>query len=490
RPPWVTGWADLGTDHRRLFARMMEVYAGFLAHTDAQIGRLLGGLDDMGLTEDTLVLLCSDNGASAEGGPHGSFNELRFTHDRLDDVSETLRLIDHLGGPRSYEHYPWGWAWAGNTPFKLWKRYTWLGGVRTPLIARWPGGIPDAVAGGIRPQFCHAVDVLPTLLDAAGLERPSVVDGVVQRELDGASILGTFADPDAPAPRSRQYFELLGSRAMYLDGWKVTTDHVGAQMSVEHELVTGSHRFEDDNWCLFHVDEDFAEVTDLASERPEKVVELRDAWWAEAGRNNVLPLDDTFIGRSVALEANPWPSGFDVSYRPGGSPVAEDFLPPMGPGFTIIADVGCSTGDAKGTIAALGDWNSGWALRLAGGEPHAHLRLFGAPTDLESSVRLDPGDHEIALEFRRRPEGGGPIRLFVDDEPVAEALLIDDLPFRWQIGGAGLRLGHDAGLPVAETYDPPDHLSGAVVRSVRVQSHALEPADLDDAHLHRLLEHE
>ena len=188
RPEWVTPWGELPADHRRLFARMMEVYAGFLAHTDAQVGRLLGGLEEMGLAENTLVVCCSDNGASAEGGPHGSFNELRFTHDRLDVVDETVALLDQLGGPRSYEHYPWGWAWAGNTPFKLWKRYTWLGGVRTPLVVRWPRGIPQAERGAVRSQFCHAVDLLPTVLAVTGVDRPAEVDGVAQRSLDGASI--------------------------------------------------------------------------------------------------------------------------------------------------------------------------------------------------------------------------------------------------------------------------------------------------------------
>jgi len=489
RPPWVTPWADLDADRRRLFSRMMEVYAGFLAHTDAQIGRLLAGLASMGLDDNTLVWLCSDNGASAEGGPHGSFNELRFTHDRLDDVDETMALLDQLGGPRSYEHYPWGWAWAGNTPFKLWKRFTWLGGVRTPLIVRWPARIGAGEAGSIRHQFCHAVDLLPTLLDATGVRRPETIDGVDQRPFDGASILATFADEAAPAPRRSQYFELLGSRAMYLDGWKATTDHVGAQMTVEQELVIGSHRFADDRWHLYRLDDDFAEVHDLAADHPDKLAELQQAWWTAAGRNQVLPLDDTFTARSVALEANPWPSGFSMTYRPGGSPVAEDFLPPMGPGFTILARVSCPSAGASGIVAALGDWNSGWGIWLLRGRPCAHIRLFGHPHDLVGPQPLSAGHHEIGFEYRRREGGGGPLRLFVDDEVVAEGAIDDDLPFRWQIGGAGLRLGHDEGLPLSDAFELPFPFDGTV-DELEIQSHALVRPDLDDPHLHRLVARE
>src|SRR5690606_19921343 len=245
--------------------------AGFLTHTDAQIGRVIEHLRVTGALENTLVVVLSDNGASAEGGPTGSFNEHRFTHDRLDDVADTVARIDAIGGFRAYNHYPWGWAWAGNAPFRLWKRYAWLGGVRTPLIVHWPGGIPAEVAGQVRGQFCHAVDVLPTVLDAAGVAPPAVVDGVDQQSLDGASLRPTFADPDAPSPRSTQYFEIIGSRSIVHDGWKATTDHVGAQITVERERVAGSHDFATDRWSLFHLDTDFSEAHDLADRHPERV---------------------------------------------------------------------------------------------------------------------------------------------------------------------------------------------------------------------------
>jgi arylsulfatase len=283
----------------------MEVFAGFLTHTDAQIGRVLAFLDEIGEADNTLVMLTSDNGTSAEGGPHGSFNEHRFTHDRLDDVADTLARLDDVGGFRAYNHYPWGWAWAGNTPLRLWKRYSWLGGVRTPLVVRWPQRI--AAAGEVRNQFCHAVDLLPTVLEACGVEAPRVVDGHDQRPFDGASLLGTFDDREAPAPRRTQYFEMLGSRSIYHDGWKATTDHVGRQLTVELEALEGSRDFATDRWSLFRLDDDFAEADDLAAEHPEVVEELVQRWWSEAGRNQVLPLEDGFVQRAVAMEPNPPP---------------------------------------------------------------------------------------------------------------------------------------------------------------------------------------
>ncbi len=489
RPPWVPPWDSLDASRRKLFARMMEVYAGFLAHTDAQIGRLLSGLDTLGLSENTMVMVCSDNGASAEGGPHGSFNEMRFTHDRLDDVAKTVERIDELGGPTSYEHYPWGWAWAGNTPFKLWKRFTWLGGVRAPLIVRWPKRIDPKQNGSVRNEFCHAVDIAPTILDATSVKRPASIDGVSQRPFDGKSIITTFESPEPVATRQRQYFELLGSRAIYLDGWKATTNHVGAQISIERELVVGSHNFADDKWHLYDLANDFAECNDLAGRHPERLEKLKATWWDEAEANQVLPLDDTFTGRAIAMEPNLWPAGFSATYRPGGGPIAEDFLPPMGPGFTLLAQVTCFEPETSGIVCALGDWNNGWSLAFHDGLVVASMSLFGDRFCVRSAGQIEAGEHEIAIEYRRHAPGGGPLRLFVDDELHNEVEIPTDLPFRWQIGGAGLRIGHDEGLPVDPDYDTPFPFTGDVA-FVQIDSHALTPPSNDTQHVHRLVARE
>jgi Sulfatase len=471
RPPWVPDWAALPADQRRLYARMMEVFAGFLTHTDAQIGRVLEHLRDTGLLDDTLVLLISDNGTSAEGGPTGSFNEHRFVHDRVDDLDDTLARIDDLGGFRSYSHYPWGWAWAGNTPFRLWKRYAWLGGVRTPLVVHWPAGIASEAAGEVRDQFCHAIDLAPTVLDATGIDPPAVVAGVAQLPHDGASLRATFADGAAPAPRGTQYFEIIGSRSIVHDGWKATTDHIGAQISIERELVPGSHDYATDRWALFRLEDDFAEAHDLASEHPERVAELEQLWWHEAGRNGVLPLDDSLVGRAIAIEPGPnVPRPLRV-FRPGGGPIAEDFLPPLGGGFQATATVEISgpdgdgdgaKGHPSGVICALGDWSGGWAWYLLDGRPAVTFCLLGTPHRLVAGAPVTPGSHTLGLHYRREPAGGGPLTLLVDGEAAAEASLPDDLPFRWQIGGAGLVIGHDAGFPVDDTYRPPFRFTGTI----------------------------
>jgi arylsulfatase len=473
---------------------MMEVYAGFLTHADAQIGRVLDFLRQIGQLDDTLVLLVSDNGASAEGGPTGSFNEHRFTHDRVDDVADTLSRIDDLGGPRSYNHYPWGWAWAGNTPFRLWKRYAWLGGVRTPLIAHWPAGIAAAVAGQVRDQFCHAVDVLPTVLDVAGVEPPATLDGVDQQPMDGASLRATFADAEAASPRSTQYFEIIGSRAIVHDGWKATTDHIGAQISVERERVPGSHDFATDRWSLFDLDADFAEAHDLADEHPEQVTEMERLWWHEAGRNQVLPLDDSLVGRAVAMEPRPFAALARTVYRPGGGGIAEDFLPPLNGGFSLSAAVEVPDGGGEGVVCALGDWSNGWAWYLLDGQPAVAFCLFGALHRVVAPKPLDGGAHRIGLAYARARTGGGPVRLSVEGAAVAEVTLPEDLPFRWQIGGAGLRIGRDSGFPVCDDYRPPFPFTGTLDH-VAVESAAVasrpprSPGDVD-AEVGRALQRE
>ena len=461
RPPWVAEWDSLSHDQRRLYARQMECFAGFLSHTDDQIGRLMGTLRELDVLDNTVVVVISDNGTSAEGGPIGSHNEHRFTHDRLDDFDDSLARIDDLGGFRAYNHYAWGWAWAGNTPMRLWKRYTWLGGVRTPLIVSWPDRIGPDSAGSIRSQFCHAVDITPTLLDAIGITAPSEVDGVAQQPMAGVSLLPTFDDPDLADPRSTQYFEMLGSRAIFHDGWKATTDHIGNQLSIERELVEGSHDFDDDHWALFDLRSDFSESTDVSAEHPDVVEDLQRRWWAEAEAHHVLPLDDSLIGRAVALEPNPNPMRWKSYYRPGGGPIAEDALPGMGGGFRLHADIDVAA-DASGIVCALGDWNNGWAVYLLDGRPNVAFNLFGEAHVARSGDTLPGGAVRLTVGFRRTHPGGGPVTLLVDDVEVASVELPIDLPFRWQIGGTGLRLAADHGFPVCDDYATPFPLDGEV----------------------------
>jgi arylsulfatase len=452
RPPWIPDWAELDADSGRLYARYMEVFAGFLSHTDAQLGRLLAALEPAGPGDNTIVVLLSDNGASAEGTATGTLNESGAWMGHGGDQAEAIERIEDIGGPRAFNHYPWGWAWAGNAPLQLWKRYAWLGGVRTPLIIRWPGRLTGE--GSLRSQFCHAVDLAPTLLDAIGIEPPDAVDGVVQQRVDGRSIAATFADPEAPAPRRTQYFEMHGSRAVYHDGWKATTDYVSPLFGERHHLV-GSDDFGTDRWALFDLEADFAEADDLAGRHPARVAELERLWWAEAGRNQVLPL---FEGPAslVALHPSEYPPPAEATYEPGGGPVYEGVLPAMLGGVTVTAEL---EGGSEGVLCALGDRNDGFALYLLQGRPVVHVVSGGATTRLEGDP-LQPGVARVGFSF-----ASGRLSLRVDGSEVTQAPHRGVFMFP-AVGTAagGLLVGRDRGLAVSDDYTPPFPFDGTLRR--------------------------
>jgi arylsulfatase A-like enzyme len=464
-PSWVPDWDELSDDERRLYARMMEVYAGFCTHTDAQIGRLIDTLRTDGILDNTLVMVLSDNGASAEGGQIGSVNENRFAHAIPEDLAVNLARTEDLGGPRLYNHYAWGWAWAGNTPLHLWKRYTWLGGCRTPLVVHWPDRIDDP--GAIRGQFAHVIDLMPTVLEATGIEPPPAIDGVTQQRIDGASLLPTIDDGAAPAPRTTQYFEMFGSRALFHDGWKVTTNHVGEQVIGERELIAGSHDFASDTWQLFDLDEDFAEAHDRSEAEPDRLAAMITRWWTEAGRNQVLPLDDTMHDRISVLTPSPNPVPARVVYRPGTSPVAEAAVPHIGQGVRLVADTELPD-DPRGVIAAQGDWTSGWAWYLHEGRPRFAYNHLGEEVHTVTGDRLPAGPH--TLEATISPvDGGYDISFSVDGAHGAGGgTIAATFPMKWQLGGSMLRVGHDAGFPVCDDYTLPSPFTG-VLRSVTME---------------------
>jgi arylsulfatase len=463
RPEGMKAWAELAPEEQRLYARQMEVFAGFLSHTDHHLGRVIDFLEELGILDDTLVMVCSDNGASAEGGEHGSFNEHSWAMGQEDDFDVSLARIDELGGHRAYGHYSWGWAWAGNTPFRMWKRYTWLGGVRTPLIVHWPNGIAVAARGEVRSQFCHAIDLAPTVLDAAGIEAPATVGGVDQMPMHGASLVPSFADAEVPG-RATQYFEMLGSRAIVDGRWKATTDHL-SQGVPDEELLTGSRDFDTDRWALFDLDTDFAEARDVADAHPELVRRLEELWWAEAGRFQVLPLDDTLTGRVVAMEPSPHPPRYRWIFRPGVA-IAEEGTPPMAGGFHLTVQIDALSAGAEGVLCAQGDWNNGWALVVQDARLRFLVSRYGTPYRVESVDPLPIGATGVRVEYAREEPGGGTVRLFADDVEVGAGRMPKDLPFRWQIGGARLYLGEDRGFPVSDDYRPPFPFTGTVRRAV------------------------
>jgi arylsulfatase A-like enzyme len=475
RPAWVAAWDTLSADERRMHTRAMEVFAGFLTHTDAQIGRVVDALETLGVLDNTLVLLISDNGASAEGGELGTANEHRFTAQLGDTVESNLAALADWGGFRSYNHYSWGWAWAGNTPLRLWKRYTWLGGTRTPLIVHWPQGVP--VRGEIRGQLTHVIDLMPTVLDLCGIPVPDEVDGVPQQPMDGASLRAVLSSGDAPDARTTQYFEMVGSRSIIHDGWKATTDHVSMGVLDEERLMLGSRDFATDSWSLFDLRRDFSEADDVAADHPETLRRLQERWLVEAGRNQVFPMDDGLLNRFVALIGPAWPPAQRSVFRPGGSPIHDESVPMLGVPFEITALVEVPAG-AEGVLCALGDWNGGYALYVTGGRLGFTFSRGGDLLRCLGSMAVPEGRHRLGARCTR---DGDSALLWVhhDGVPVGSVAFNGVLPLALQHGGAGLRLGYDAGFPVSDDYSPPAPWTGVLHEVVIDATGGPDPAPVD-----------
>ncbi|HEY1653535.1 MAG TPA: arylsulfatase, partial [Candidatus Tumulicola sp.] len=293
--PDVQNWDALPADEKKLYARMMEVFAGFLTHTDHQYGRLFDFLKKIGEWDNTLIMFVSDNGASSEGGPHGSVNESLFFNNVPETAEMGLKMIDELGGPKTFNHYAWGWTFAGNTPFRRWKRETYRGGISDPFIVHWPKGIKSK--GEIRTQYAHAIDMVPTVLEALGVEPPESVGGVTQSPIQGVSFAGAFDRATAPSKRHTQYFEMFGHRSIYHDGWRAVCPWPGTSFTesglpfgapISHEKLT---ELDATGWELYHIDEDVAENHDVSKEHRDKLIEMIARWYVEAGKYDVLPID-------------------------------------------------------------------------------------------------------------------------------------------------------------------------------------------------------
>ena len=361
--PGVRPWADLSDDERRLYARQMEVYAAMVTHTDAAIGRLVEHLDRSGLRDDTIVMVLSDNGSSAEGAGDGRLNSFGYMNGAPDSVAEMLQHLDDWGAPHTHPHYASGWAMAGNTPNRMYKSFVHEGGTRDPLVVSWPKGITDH--GAIRPQFHHIIDIVPTLMESIGIEWPDVVRGHPQRPVEGTSLRYTFDDPTAPTRKTRQYFEMFAHRAIWADGWKAVTMHWSQAITqrlgpIEHEMHDGD--FDADRWELYRIDDDMSEMHDLAEQEPERLQQLVDLWWDEAERHQVLPLDDTLLARLLADKPRIFETRDFYSYTGRvrlprqGSPSLRDCS------YTISAEVEIRAGD-EGVIVSYGGVDGGIGLQ-------------------------------------------------------------------------------------------------------------------------------
>ncbi|MGO9559380.1 MAG: arylsulfatase [Acidimicrobiales bacterium] len=444
RPSWVPPWDSLSPDEHRLYARMMEVYAGMLTHTDAQVGRVLDFIDSLGETDNTLVLVMSDNGASAEGGPRGSFNEMYFFNFEPESLEENLARIDDLGTPAAHNHYPWGWAWAGNTPLKRWKRETHEGGVCDPLIVHWPSRI--AAKGETRHQYTHAIDVMPTILELAGVGQPEVLNGVTQRPIEGVSFARLLNDGSTASAHVTQYYEMLGSRALYHDGWKAVVFH--PLPGIAYDGSDPFKSFDEDDWELYHVAEDFSETENLAPTMPEKLQELVDLWWQEAESHQVLPLTNQ-IGR-----------GHDrryrrqrYEYRPGIGSLNEAVAPNLrNRAWTLSAELAVPADGLEGVIACQGGAAGGWSLYVSGGRLHYVYNFLGnTSTTVSAEVPLPQGPLVARAVFQPTARFAGDLDLFYGDLPVAEGHIPRTVPVTY--GMTGFSVGYQRGSSITSAYE-------------------------------------
>lgn len=464
--PGTRAWADLSDDERRLFARQMEVYAGMVTHTDAAIGRLVDLLDRSGLRDDTIVMVLSDNGASAEGAGEGRLNSFGYVNGAPDSVTEMLQHLDDWGSPHTHPHYASGWAMAGNTPNRMYKSFVHEGGTRDPLVVSWPNGITDL--GAIRSQFHHIVDIVPTVMEAIGLEWPESVRGHVQRPVEGTSMLYSFADAAAPTPKVQQYFEMFAHRAIWADGWKAVAMHWSQAIRqrlgpIEHEMYDGD--YDADRWELYRIDDDMSEMHDLAEKYPDKLQELVELWWAEAERHQVLPLDDTLLDRLLADKPRIFEPRDLYSYTARvrlprqGSPSLRDCS------YTISAEVEIGEGDS-GVIVSYGGVDGGLSLCLLDGRLHYVKNFLGRAHYVASTAEpVAPGRHVIDVLFERTAPNAGEARMYVDGTLAARAAVERTNAVAFS-SSEGLEVGSDTVSPVWPFYRSPFEFTGTIRRVV------------------------
>lgn len=464
----VRPWASLSAEEKKLFSRMAEVFAGFSEYTDAQIGRIIDYLKQTGQYENTVIIWAADNGTSGEGTPNGSVNENKMFNAYPDDLAQNLQQLDELGGPNTYNHMPTGWAAAFNSPMKMFKRYSYAGGVNCPLVISWPAGIKSK--GEIRHQYHHSVDIVPTILELAGIEMPTEVDGVAQRPLSGTSMVYTFdVQPDDKSQKKSQYYAMLGTRGIWSDGWKAITTH---------PAMAGTGDFENDVWELYHTDIDRTESKNVAAEYPEKLEALKALWLEEAKKNNVFPIDDRSFAQLVdALMKDPQPGAEPpketYSFSPYAAPVTPGASVDLrGKNYKILAGVDVRP-NTEGVIFSNGSRFGGHALFIKNRKLYYVYNFLGVKIqEYVSDISLDEGKHIIGVEFTKEGMGElreikGQIKMYMDDKVVAAGPMIAQSgPF--SLSGEGIAIGYDSGDAVSPHYKAPGRFVNGVIGNVIV----------------------
>ena len=467
RPNEIPAWANTTADQRRLFERQMETFAGFAEHTDAEVGRLVRQLEEIGELDNTLFFyIVGDNGASAEGGPEGSYNEMMALNGIVGTADQMMPHIDDWGGPTTFPHFAIGWAWACNTPFQWTKQVaSHFGGTRNGMVMHWPKGVKGN--GSVRPQFHHVVDVAPTVLEAAGIPHPKLVNGVEQRPMDGVSMLYSTSDPKAADRRKTQYFEMFGNRGVYHEGWVACTRH-----SIPWVLAAQLPALNEDVWELYHVDEDFSQANNLAAKMPDKLKELQEVFTREAIRNHVLPIDDRRSERfmaSIAGRPDLLGGRKSMTVYPGMTGLLENaFINVKGVHHTVTADVELSGSNTNGVIIAQAGYFGGWTMYMKDGVARYEYNFFGIErTNIGGGAALPAGKHTIQYEFipdSKKPGAGGKSILRVNGTVVAEAQVPKTQPFMFS-ADEGVDVGLDAETNVSPDYKQGNNaFTGRIVR--------------------------
>jgi arylsulfatase A-like enzyme len=472
--PDVPDWDSQPEQARQLYSRFMEVFAGFLSHTDHQIGRLLEFLTKLGELDNTLIMVISDNGASAEGGPTGTTNEAQFFNNAQEPLEASLARIDEIGGPTTFNHYPWGWTWAGNTPFRRWKRETYRGGSTDPFIVSWPKGI--AARGEIRNQYAHIIDMVPTVLDLLGMEPPAQIRGVKQSPMHGVSFAHTLHDPDAPSGRHTQYFEMFGHRSIYHDGWRAVCPWPGPSFT-EAGLPFGTpitsevlSALDATGWELYHVAEDFAETKDVAADNRDRLIAMIATWYVEAGKYDVMPIDGSALARMVVEKPMIAAPRDSYTYLPNTQSVPNFAAPKvLNRPHSITADVEIPEEGAEGVLLSQGTAAGGYSFFIKDGKlRYVHNYVGRELLGVESEDVVPPGKHELRFEFEPTGEpdlahgkgAPGRLQLYIDGSLVGDSDAAVTTPFVFNPGT--LTCGADPGSPVTPDYVAPFTFTGTL----------------------------
>ena len=465
RNPGVEAWEDLPDAEKKLAARLQEAFAAFLDHTDDQIGRIINGLRHIEQLDNTIVILLSDNGASQEGGPFGVMHEMKFFNGILEKPDEAVERIDDIGGPHSHTNYPWGWAQAGNTPFKWYKQNTHEGGVHVPLIIHWPEGIEESQNGQLRNQFANVSDIAPTIYELLGINPPDTYEGIEQLPVTGHSFAHLLNNSEAESNNKVQYFEMAGSRAIIAEGWKAVTRH-----------IQGTD-YDEEPWELYDLSTDWSECNDLADSNQSKLKELQQFWWDEAHKHGVLPLDDRMIELfgSRFREQSPHLPDKKYVYRPPMSPIPAQAAASIGGrSFDITGKVSFKSGE-RGVLFAYGTENSGISFFVLNDRLIIDYNAFDDHSIIESEATIPNGEVELKAEFRRLGNNGT-IELFINQEPNGT---IEVPLYMRMISSVGASIGFDHGSPVSELYKDSFPYSGKL-EELEIQLVAREPRDLKE----------